>query len=180
MQAIWKRRRALVERGAAGRLGRRGLSYLLLLQVALPLCACMVDVYDGLYGVLFLPPAKVAAVWAGFNLLQMGTAAYALHLDRERYGPLWTLPFQQVVYRQLMYLVVIQSTVMALLGGRLRWQRMARIGAVAGDAAEAGARREAFVARVGGGRRKVAGTRSDEIDAEVPDLVREGLDGPLH
>jgi len=51
--------------------------------------------------------------------------------DRERYGPLWSLPLQQIVYRQLMYLVVIQSTVMALLGGRLRWHRMARTGAAA-------------------------------------------------
>jgi hypothetical protein len=29
-----------------------------------------------------------------------------------------------------MYLVVFQSTVMALIGGRLRWHRMARTGAV--------------------------------------------------
>jgi cellulose synthase/poly-beta-1,6-N-acetylglucosamine synthase-like glycosyltransferase len=131
MQAMWKHRRALTQRGAGGRLGRRGLGYLLLFQVLLPLTAPMVDVY-AVYGLLFLPPAEVAAVWAGFTLAQAATAAYALHLDGERYGPLWSLPLQQVVYRQLMYLVVVQSTVMALLGGRLRWQRMARIGAVAG------------------------------------------------
>jgi peptidoglycan/xylan/chitin deacetylase (PgdA/CDA1 family)/glycosyltransferase involved in cell wall biosynthesis len=129
MQAMWKHRRALAERGAAGRLGRRGLGYLLLFQVLLPLAAPMVDVY-GLYGVLFLPPAKVAAVWGGFVAVQVLTAGYALRLDREPYGPLWTLPLQQVVYRQLMYLVVVQSTVMALLGGRLRWHRMVRTGAV--------------------------------------------------
>ncbi|GAA4684230.1 bifunctional polysaccharide deacetylase/glycosyltransferase family 2 protein [Phytohabitans rumicis] len=130
MQATWKHRRALVQSGPAGRLGRRGLTYLLLFQVLLPLTACMVDVY-GVYGVLFLPLGKVAAVWAGFTLVQVLTAGYALHLDRERFGPLWSLPLQQIVYRQLMYLVVIQSTVMALLGGRLRWHRMARTGAVA-------------------------------------------------
>ena len=133
MQATWKHRRALVQLGAAGRLGRRGLTYLLLFQVLLPLCACMVDVY-GLYGMIFLPVAKVATVWAGFMLVQMFTAGYALHLDRERYGPLWSLPFQQIVYRQLMYLVVIQSTVMALLGGRLRWHRMVRTGAASSHA----------------------------------------------
>jgi len=99
-------------------------------QVLLPLTAPMVDVY-GLYGLLFLPWAKVAGVWCGFVAAQLATAAYALRLDRERYGPLWTLPLQQVVYRQLMYLVVIQSTVLALLGGRLRWQRMRRTGAAA-------------------------------------------------
>ncbi|GLH94791.1 bifunctional polysaccharide deacetylase/glycosyltransferase family 2 protein [Phytohabitans aurantiacus] len=134
MQAMWKHRRALVQGGAAGRLGRRGLSYLLLFQVLLPLCACMVDVY-GLYGLLFLPPAKVAAVWLGFTVMQALVAGYALRLDRERYGPLWSLPFQQVVYRQLMYLVVFQSAVMALLGGRLRWHRIVRIGAATEHAA---------------------------------------------
>jgi hypothetical protein len=81
--------------------------------------------------VLFLPPAKVASVWAGFVAVQLLTAGYALRLDRERYGPLWTLPLQQVVYRQVMYLVVFQSAVMALIGGRLRWHRMVRTGAVA-------------------------------------------------
>ena len=38
-----------------------------------------------------------------------------------------------------MYLVVIQSTVMALLGGRLRWQRMIRTGAATAHARESSA-----------------------------------------
>jgi hypothetical protein len=134
MQAMWKHRAALTERGASGKLGRRGLSYLLMFQVLLPLTAPMVDVY-GLYGLLFLPAAKVAGVWCGFVAAQLVTAGYALRLDREGYGPLWSLPLQQIVYRQLMYLVVIQSTVMALLGGRLRWQRMLRTGAATAHAA---------------------------------------------
>jgi len=128
MQAMWKHRRALTESGGAGKLGRRGLAYLLLFQVLLPLTAPAVDAY-AVYGVLFLPLAKVAVVWGGFVTAQILTATYALHLDRERYGPLWTLPLQQVVYRQLMYLVVVQSTVAALIGSRQRWHRMARTGA---------------------------------------------------
>ncbi|WP_211303942.1 bifunctional polysaccharide deacetylase/glycosyltransferase family 2 protein [Pseudosporangium ferrugineum] len=134
MQAMWKHRRALRERGRAGRLGRRGLAYLLLFQVLLPLTAPMVDVY-ALYGLFFLDPLTVAATWLGFTAVQVATAAYALHLDGERWTPLWSLPLQQIVYRQLMYLVVVQSTVMALLGGRLRWHRMARTGAATAHAA---------------------------------------------
>ncbi|WP_322759925.1 hypothetical protein [Frankia sp. Cr2] len=42
--------------------------------------------------------------------------------------PLWALPFQMFVYRQLMYLVVIQSVVTAARGTPLRWQRMIRQG----------------------------------------------------
>lgn len=133
MQAMWKHRRALTQRGAAGRLGRRGLVYLLLFQVLLPLTAPVVDIY-AVYGLIFLPPAKVAAVWLGFTALQVATAAYALRLDGERYGPLWSLPLQQIVYRQLMYLVVCQATVMALGGSRLRWHTMVRTGAATAHA----------------------------------------------
>ena len=43
-------------------------------------------------------------------------------------GPLWSFPLQQLVYRQLMYLVVIQSVWNALAGSRVRWQRMERYG----------------------------------------------------
>jgi cellulose synthase/poly-beta-1,6-N-acetylglucosamine synthase-like glycosyltransferase len=128
MQAMWRHRGALRERGAAGKLGRRGLLYLILFQILLPLCAPVVDVY-AVYGFLFLPGREVALVWLGFTAVQVLTAGYALRLDRERYGPLWTLPLQLVVYRQLMYLVVVQSTVTALTGIRLRWQTVTRTGA---------------------------------------------------
>jgi hypothetical protein len=130
MQAMWKHRRALVEAGPGGKLGRRGLPYLVLFQLLFPLAAPAVDVF-ALYGLVFLPWYQIAAAWLGLLLLQGLTAAYALHLDRERFGPLWSLPFQQVVYRQLMYLVVVQSVVTALLGSRLGWHRMERTGAAA-------------------------------------------------
>ena len=56
------------------------------------------------------------------------SAAYAFRLDGERLAPLWSLPLQQFVYRQLMYLVVIQSVASALYGIRLRWHVMRRTG----------------------------------------------------
>jgi hypothetical protein len=127
MQATWKHRRAIIERGQAGKLGRRGIGYLLCFQLVAPLTGPAVDVY-AIYGLFFLPLPQVAAVWLGFVALQTLTAAYALRLDRESLRVLWALPLQQVVYRQLMYLVVVQSTVTALTGIRLRWHRMARTG----------------------------------------------------
>ncbi|MER7006691.1 glycosyltransferase family 2 protein [Dactylosporangium sp. NPDC000555] len=130
MQAAWKHRGAVLERGGGGRLGRRGVLYLLLFQMLLPLAAPLVDVY-AIYGALFLPWAQVAAVWCGFTVLQMATTAYALRLDGERLAPLWSVPLQQVIYRQLLYLVVVQGTVAALLGGRQRWRAMARTGLAA-------------------------------------------------
>jgi cellulose synthase/poly-beta-1,6-N-acetylglucosamine synthase-like glycosyltransferase len=130
MQAMWKHRRSLIERGTAGRLGRRGLPYLAVFQVVLPLAAPAVDIY-AVFGLIFLPGIKIALVWCAMLALQAFTAGYALRLERERYGPLWSLPFQQVVYRQFMYLVVVQSIVTAVVGSRLRWHRMVRTGEAA-------------------------------------------------
>jgi cellulose synthase/poly-beta-1,6-N-acetylglucosamine synthase-like glycosyltransferase/peptidoglycan/xylan/chitin deacetylase (PgdA/CDA1 family) len=129
LQAMWKHRHTVTRPGPAGRLGRRGLAYLLIFQVLLPLTAPAVDVY-AVYGLFFLPPAQVALVWCGFTAVAALTAAYALRLDGERLRVLWVLPFQQFVYRQLMYLVVVQSVVTALAGVRLPWHRMVRTGAV--------------------------------------------------
>ncbi|WP_369393373.1 bifunctional polysaccharide deacetylase/glycosyltransferase family 2 protein [Streptomyces sp. CG1] len=127
LQAMWKHRRAVRQSGAAGRFGRRGLLFLLFFQVLLPLFAPLVDVLS-LYGVIFLDPVHVLLLWFSFLLIQFITGAYAFRLDGERLGPLWSLPFQQFVYRQLMYLVVVQSVATALSGSRLRWQRMERYG----------------------------------------------------
>ncbi|MEO3766217.1 bifunctional polysaccharide deacetylase/glycosyltransferase family 2 protein [Streptomyces sp. B8F3] len=127
LQAMWKHRRAFVERGAAGRFGRRGLSYLWVFQTLLPLLAPIVDLY-AVYGLLFQDAGQAMQVWLGFTAVQFVAAVYALRLDREKPGPLWTLPLQLFVYRQLMYLVVIQSVVTALLGARLGWHRMQRTG----------------------------------------------------
>lgn len=129
LQAMWKHRGAMVQRGRAGKFGRRGLTYLMLFQVLLPLLAPVVDVF-AIYGLVFLNPVRVLSVWAGFVVLQVAMGFYAFWLDGERAGPLWTLPLQQFVYRQLMYLVVIQSVFTALAGTRLRWQRMERYGSL--------------------------------------------------
>jgi hypothetical protein len=41
------------------------------------------------------------------------------------------LPLQQLAYRQLMYLVAIQSVMTALMGTRQRWQAIHRAGVFA-------------------------------------------------
>ncbi|MCX4582403.1 bifunctional polysaccharide deacetylase/glycosyltransferase family 2 protein [Streptomyces sp. NBC_01481] len=127
LQAMWKHRRSLFEKGSAGKFGRRGLTYLAVFQTLLPLLAPLVDVF-AVYGLLFQSAAQAGAVWLGFTTVQVISALYALRLDKEKFEPLWTLPLQIFVYRQLMYLVVVQSVVTALLGSRLRWHRMQRTG----------------------------------------------------
>jgi cellulose synthase/poly-beta-1,6-N-acetylglucosamine synthase-like glycosyltransferase/peptidoglycan/xylan/chitin deacetylase (PgdA/CDA1 family) len=132
MQAMWKHRRSVIERGKSGRFGRLCLTYLTLFQVLMPLVAPAIDV-SSLYGLMFLNKLQVAAFWLSFLALQAVAGAYALRIDGERLRALWVLPFQQVVYRQLMYLVTIQSVMTALLGTRQRWQAIRRTGVFADE-----------------------------------------------
>jgi cellulose synthase/poly-beta-1,6-N-acetylglucosamine synthase-like glycosyltransferase/peptidoglycan/xylan/chitin deacetylase (PgdA/CDA1 family) len=134
MQAMWKNRRAIIERGPSGRFGRYCLTYLTLFHVLLPLIAPVVDVFS-VYGLVFLNPVKVTLFWLTFVLLQALAGGYALRLDGERLRPLCILPLQQVVYRQLMYLVTIQSVITALIGTRQRWQAISRAGVFADPSA---------------------------------------------
>jgi cellulose synthase/poly-beta-1,6-N-acetylglucosamine synthase-like glycosyltransferase len=128
MQAVWKHRSALWRR-EPGKVGRRGLPYLILFQIALPFLAPLIDVC-ALYGIVFLNPLPIIAYWLGFNLVQLLLGAYAFRLDGERLRPLWAMPLQQFVYRQLMYLVVAQATISAVRGVRLRWQHIERTGEI--------------------------------------------------
>ncbi|MEU5336656.1 glycosyltransferase [Streptomyces asoensis] len=129
MQAIWKHRRALVERGPSGRFGRVGLPFVSLFMVLAPLLAPLIDVFL-LYGVVFGPTQKTIVAWLGVLAVQAVCAAYAFRLDRERMTHLISLPLQQILYRQLMYVVLLQSWITALTGGRLRWQKLRRTGVV--------------------------------------------------
>lgn len=121
---------SLLYRSPGGHLGRRGLPYLTVFQILLPLAAPAVDVYAA-YVLAVQPGSRTAAAWVALVVLQASTAAYALRLDGERFGPLWSLPLQQIVYRQMMYLVVVQAAVTALLGSRLGWHHVVRTGAAA-------------------------------------------------
>ncbi|MFD8481047.1 bifunctional polysaccharide deacetylase/glycosyltransferase family 2 protein [Kitasatospora sp. NPDC059673] len=130
MQAMWKHRRAVISRGPAGRFGRIGLPMVVLFGVVAPLLAPLVDLFL-LYGVLFTDAPITLASWGGFIALQGLLSWYAFRLDREKPWHLISLPLQQVVYRQLMYIVLLQSTITALTGGRLRWHKLRRTGEVA-------------------------------------------------
>jgi cellulose synthase/poly-beta-1,6-N-acetylglucosamine synthase-like glycosyltransferase/peptidoglycan/xylan/chitin deacetylase (PgdA/CDA1 family) len=128
MQAVWKHKGALRHRDQR-RIGLIGLPYLVFFQIALPLMAPLIDVF-AVYGIVFLDPVPVIGYWLAFNLLNLVLAGYAFRLDRESPRPLWAMPLQQFVYRQLMYLVVIESVISALAGTRIRWQQIERTGDV--------------------------------------------------
>ena len=98
-----------------------------LFQIVLPLLAPMVDVYL-IYGLVYLDPVTTGAIWGVALLLQLTAGVVAFRLEREPLRGLVLLPLQQIVYRQLMYAVLIQSVASAVAGTRLRWQKIPRAG----------------------------------------------------
>jgi cellulose synthase/poly-beta-1,6-N-acetylglucosamine synthase-like glycosyltransferase len=130
MQAVWKHKDALVGQDAGDRrIGRLALPYMVFFQILLPLLAPLIDLF-AMYAIIFTDPRPVLGFWLAFNLVQVVVAAIAFRLDREPLGPLWALPLQQFVYRQVMYLVVIESVVSALVGARAAWKHIPRTGDV--------------------------------------------------
>ncbi|WP_338702885.1 glycosyltransferase [Streptomyces sp. Q6] len=133
LQAMWKHRHAVVERGHAGHFGRYGLVLVVLFTALTPLLAPLIDLFL-LYGLLFQDPERTLLVWGGLLAVQTLCAGYALHLDGEKLRALWALPLQQIVYRQLLYLVLLQSCATAVTGARLRWHKLRRTGLVTAPA----------------------------------------------
>ncbi|WP_307834468.1 bifunctional polysaccharide deacetylase/glycosyltransferase family 2 protein [Paractinoplanes lichenicola] len=121
MQAIWK------HRAGSGLFKRRQLLLITLFSVLLPLLAPLIDLM-ALYGLLFLDREITIIGWLAMLVVQALTAVLAFRLDREPLRPLWTLPLQQIVYRQVMYLVLLHSAIAAVTGRRLKWQTIHRTG----------------------------------------------------
>jgi cellulose synthase/poly-beta-1,6-N-acetylglucosamine synthase-like glycosyltransferase len=130
MQAVFKHRGAVVSSDPRERrIGRRAIPYMLLFQIALPVAAPLIDLFS-LYALLFTGALHALVIWGAFNVVQLALAVYAFRLDRESIRPLWALPLQQFVYRQPMYLVIIESSVSAIQGVRSGWRHLPRTGDV--------------------------------------------------
>lgn len=145
LQAMWKHRHASAERGTAGHLGRRGIPYLTFYTLVLPVLSPAVDLF-ALYGIFVVDAAHALEMWAAVNLVTLAVGAYAFHLDDEQPALLLLLPAQQFVYRQMMYAVVLHALKSAVLGVRVRWQRITRTGALGNAAPAREKRREPTIA----------------------------------
>ncbi|MEU9224925.1 glycosyltransferase [Streptomyces massasporeus] len=129
MQALWKHRKSLTDKGPSGRFGRVGMPLVVLFQIVTPVFAPLIDVFTA-YSMIFIDFTAALLAWLAVLGVQLVCAAYAFRLDREKYRYLLMMPLQQLAYRQMMYLVLIHSCVTALTGGRLRWQKLKRTGEV--------------------------------------------------
>ncbi|MFG2790515.1 bifunctional polysaccharide deacetylase/glycosyltransferase family 2 protein [Streptomyces sp. NPDC048419] len=129
MQALWKHRKSLTDKGPSGRFGRVGMPLVVIFQIVTPVCAPLIDVFTA-YSMIFVDFTAALLAWLAVLAVQLVCAAYAFRLDREKYRYLLMMPLQQLAYRQMMYLVLIHSCITALTGGRLRWQKLKRTGEV--------------------------------------------------
>ncbi|MEV6502061.1 bifunctional polysaccharide deacetylase/glycosyltransferase family 2 protein [Streptomyces prunicolor] len=129
MQALWKHRKSLTDKGPSGRFGRVGMPLVVIFQIITPVFAPLIDVFT-VYSMIFVDFWASLAMWFAVLGIQLLCAAYAFRLDKEKYRYLLMMPLQQLAYRQMMYLVLIHSSITALTGGRLRWQKLKRTGEV--------------------------------------------------
>jgi len=129
MQALWKHRKSLVDKGPSGRFGRVGMPLVVLFQIVTPVFAPLIDLFTA-YSMIFVDFEASLLAWLAVLGIQLVCAACAFRLDGEKYRYLLMLPLQQIAYRQMMYLVLIHSSITALTGGRLRWQKLKRTGEV--------------------------------------------------
>ncbi|WP_405617667.1 bifunctional polysaccharide deacetylase/glycosyltransferase family 2 protein [Streptomyces sp. NBC_00076] len=129
MQALWKHRKSLTDKGPSGRFGRVGMPLVVIFQIVTPVFAPLIDVFT-VYSMIFIDFQAALLAWFAVLAVQLVCAAYAFRLDREKYRYLLMMPLQQLAYRQMMYLVLIHSCITALTGGRLRWQKLKRTGEV--------------------------------------------------
>ncbi|MEU1177329.1 bifunctional polysaccharide deacetylase/glycosyltransferase family 2 protein [Streptomyces sp. NPDC005820] len=137
MQALWKHRKSLTDKGPSGRFGRVGMPLVVLFQIVTPVFAPLIDVFT-VYSMIFVDFQAALLAWFAVLGIQLACAAYAFRLDREKYRYLLMMPLQQLAYRQMMYLVLIHSSITALTGGRLRWQKLKRTGEVGTPAGVSG------------------------------------------
>ncbi|MEU6255291.1 glycosyltransferase [Streptomyces sp. NPDC047043] len=129
MQALWKHRKSLTDKGPSGRFGRVGMPLVVIFQIVTPVFAPLIDVFTA-YSMIFVDFTAALLAWLAVLGVQLLCAAYSFRLDREKYRYLLMMPLQQLAYRQMMYLVLIHSCITALTGGRLRWQKLKRTGEV--------------------------------------------------
>jgi cellulose synthase/poly-beta-1,6-N-acetylglucosamine synthase-like glycosyltransferase len=146
LQCLWKHRDALGRYGWFGRatlpslwlfqIGYQVLSPLIDLQVLLTLLRVATTYFSSAIVTREWRPmpqaveacAGIVTLFVFFFLLELLGALVAYRLDRERARSLWWLFWQRFVYRQIMYVVALQSIARAIGGRRAGWGKLERRG----------------------------------------------------
>ena len=128
MQCVWKNKNQFF-RSQNKALGWIALPNLLLFQIILPLLAPFADIYM-LFSILSGYGMHVLSYYIIFVVIELAASALAISMEKTHFSSLWTLPFQRIVYRQLMYYVIIKSIFKATKGEIQSWGAQKRTGHV--------------------------------------------------
>ena len=126
MQATWKHRKTILNL-RYGTLGLIGLPYLLFFQILFPILSPLFDaaVIIGLLGHQYHLMLISFTIYTIADVIMSGAA---LLLDGEKLWQLWLIIPQRIVYRQLMYYVIVKSIVNVLKGNLVDWGTLKREG----------------------------------------------------
>ena len=128
MQSLWKHRRMLFSRERPN-LGFVALPNMLLFQILLPLLSPLADLMM-LWGIVGGNAPGVFVYYVVFLGVDLLGSWVAFRYEGERTGRLWSLLPQRLVYRQLMYWVLVKSLVRAIRGELTQWGVLKRTGNV--------------------------------------------------
>ncbi|MES2971287.1 MAG: glycosyltransferase [Patescibacteria group bacterium] len=126
MQAIWKHKRSFLN-PRRGSLGMIGLPYLLFFQIIFPLFSPLFDLAL-IIGLINHHYKLMVVSFVVYTVVDILTAAIALRLDSEKLRNLWILIPQRILYRQLMYYVIVRSFINVLRGRLVHWGKLERKG----------------------------------------------------
>jgi cellulose synthase/poly-beta-1,6-N-acetylglucosamine synthase-like glycosyltransferase/peptidoglycan/xylan/chitin deacetylase (PgdA/CDA1 family) len=127
MQVAWKHKRSFLDH-RQGTFGMIGLPYLVFFQILFPLFGPFFDLAM-IFGLLSHRYSLIVTSFVVYTLLEVVTATIALKLDNEKLRTLWILIPQRILYRQLMYYVIIRSVINVLKGRLVHWGKLERKGA---------------------------------------------------
>ena len=129
MQSFWKHKELFLN-PRYGTLGLLAFPNLLVFQLILPFLNPIADLLM-LYSLFSGQGGPVLGYYFAFLGVDAAAAALAFSFEGERRNRLWWLLPQRLVYRQLMYVVLLRSVLRALKGELQSWGVLQRTGNVA-------------------------------------------------
>ena len=135
MQSFWKHRDAVFNPKYKS-FGMVALPNILIFQILLPFLAPLADLIllfsllAAGFGIIQSDISNIIFYYFIFTLVDVAGAALAFAFEKEDYKKLiWMIP-QRLIYRQLMYYILIKSFIRALKGEMQGWGILKRTGNV--------------------------------------------------
>ena len=135
MQCFWKHRDAVFNPRYKN-FGMIALPHILIFQMILPFLAPIADLVlvisliAAAFNIIPVSAGHIVLYYLIFSLVDMAGAALAFAYEKENYNKLWWMIPQRLIYRQLMYYILLKSFNKALKGELQGWGILKRTGNV--------------------------------------------------